>query len=99
MEKARGVYAIYDRVSETLIGNIYALMVLPHPAAAVRTFQDGLKDERSAIHQHPQDYDLVRLGFLNQDNKLVPEYTVVLEGSAWLATQIPRDKPELVKEA
>lgn len=95
--KERGIYAIYDKVAAALIGNIYCLMTISHPAAAVRTFQDGLTDPQTQLNKHPADFELVQLGFLNDKNELVNEYRVIMTGEAWLAAT--QAQPQLVKES
>lgn len=94
---AKGVYAIYDKIAGMLIGNVYALVIMPHPAAAVRLFQDGLQNPETALNKHPADYELVQLGFLSDKNELINEFRVILTGEAWLAAQ--NQQPSLVKEA
>lgn len=35
---------------------------------AMRIFVDTAKDERTMLHNHPEDFELYRLGELNKDN-------------------------------
>lgn len=93
-----GVYAIYDKIADAYVGNDHQLMVMKHPAAAVRLFQDVLKDERTNVNKHPEDYEMHRLGFL-EGNTLKPDFEVVLTGAAWLSVQPPVGQPQLVKES
>lgn len=55
-----GIYAIYDRVSNT-IGN---LMMAPALAAAIRTFTDIASKPDNLVGQHPEDFDLIQVGTL-----------------------------------
>lgn len=82
-----GIYAIYDKLAEDLIGGLHAHRAEP---AAIRMFTDVAGMEGSRIGMHPNDYTFVRLGWLEHKDgqfTIVPDYAVVLEGSAWAAVQ------------
>lgn len=79
-----GIYAILDNVAGQLIGG---LTCHKHEASAVRFFSDvaGMKD--SLIGKHPQDFNLLRLGYITHHNEIEPEHTLILAGSMWAAAQ------------
>lgn len=52
---------VYDRVAEAPTGPVIST---PTVGVAVRMFQDVVRDERSAMAQHPADYDLMQIGYL-----------------------------------
>lgn len=79
-----GVYAIHDKIAGQLTGGLYCHK---HDAAAVRFYSDVAAMKDSNIGRHPQDYDLVRLGYVTHHNELVPDHTLILEGSMWAAAQ------------
>lgn len=82
-----GIYAIYDKVAETIVGNLW---LYNHVAAAVRTFSDILSRDDTAQGQHPADYNLVELGVLVQDQGLIIAHdktNIVITGEAWLANR------------
>lgn len=95
-----GIYAIYDTVANELVGTV-KLHIHKHPAAAVRFFSDVAADKNTSIGQHPQDYNLLCLGYLTLENNIEPvkpDDQVVITGQAWLAAQAPAE-PKLVKES
>lgn len=82
-----GIYAIYDTVASQITGGLY---FYKHEAAAVRFFSDVATMDKSQVSQHTADYELVRLGYITEDNKtIVADYAVVLTGAKWLAAQAP----------
>lgn len=75
------IYAVYDNVAKALVGGLY---LHKHEAAAVRFFADVASDPQTLIAKHPQDFDLVRLGHIN-DLAIREDYCTVLKGSTWIA--------------
>lgn len=86
-----GIYAINDTVAGQLVGGLYAHK---HEAAAVRFFCDVAAGKESLVGKHPQDFDLIRLGFITHHNELAPDYALVLKGETWAAA----NGTELTKE-
>lgn len=80
----KGLYAIYDSKAEEVVGNV--IHILKHSAVAVRMFTDVMQNAKSIISQHPEDYDLVELGVLSDDEQTIeptaPENRIVLAGAA-----------------
>lgn len=89
-----GIYALLDLAAGHIVG---VLQIFRHEAAAVRFFSDLANMEQSMVRQHPEDFNLIRLGFLTLDNTLAPEYSVVITGRAWAAAQTDHT-PKLVRE-
>lgn len=83
------VYAILDKVADALTGG---LQLHKHEAAAVRVFVDIANDPQTTIAHHPEDFELVCLGQLNEDHTLtaMARPLVILTGAAWKAAQTPR---------
>lgn len=80
-----GIYAIFDTVAGQIIGG---LAFHKHEAAAIRFFSDVAVLENSQVGKHPADFELIRLGYIGQDNKtIVPDYSMVLSGAKWAAAQ------------
>lgn len=79
-----GIYAIIDKKTEDLIGG---LQLHKHPASAIRTFTDIGLDKQTLLNRHPEDFDLVKLGELTDQNQIQPDYNVIITGSAWAASQ------------
>lgn len=81
----RGIYAIYDNKAADIVS---ILQVHSHEAVAIRTFTDVALQEQSQIQRHPEDFDLIRLGFLNTGNDLgiTPGYQMVITGKTLIAT-------------
>lgn len=80
-----GIYAIFDTVAGQVLGGLY---FHKHEAAAIRFFSDVAMMDKSQVGQHPGDYELIRLGWIAQDNKtIVADYVMVLSGAKWAAAQ------------
>lgn len=97
--RTTNLYQIYDAVANTVIGPI---IVTYHPAAAVRQFTDLLRDPKTTLAAHPEDYELRYLGQQDESTGLVDGLTVpqaVLTGLQWKLSQERADSaPQLVTE-
>lgn len=96
------IYAIRDRIAGDLAG-YYPLVVFRTDQQAIRYFGDSLNAEKSALAAHPQDYELIQIGRVEDDGQLhaMPTPTIVITGTALLALMAPPDRSqlELLKEA
>lgn len=103
------IYAVLDVKAECIIGNVFTDKA---PASAIRTFGDLLKDTRTIVGMHPEDFNLICLGCLDANNNLrglgqatdsgvaIITHDLVITGRALYAAQNPEPSgPELVKEA
>lgn len=79
-----GLYAIVDKVAQDIAGPI---TFHKHPATAVRLFTDVISQEGTIVSKHPDDYELVRLGYLTHDHDLIPARETILTGAAWKASR------------
>lgn len=93
----RGIYAIRDRVAADLVGmHMYMLMTFRTSQEAARYFADAVNDTSSILNKHPADYELVKLGDINNDGTINKhDEIVVITGDALLAVQ----QPALVQDA
>lgn len=82
------IYTIRDTVAET----VGPLVVFAVDAAAVRLFTDNLADMQTQLSKHPDDFELVCCGTIDDDGQLTPEGDsygdggqprVVLTGRQW----------------
>lgn len=80
----KGIYAIFDNVADAIIGGLH---LHPHGAPAIRMFSDVALMPDSQIGRHPNDFDLLRLGQLNEDSTITPEKEVIMTGANWSAAQ------------
>lgn len=82
------IYAIRDRIAHDLAG-YFPLVVFRTDAQAVRYFGDSMAGEKSAIAAHPDDYELIECGKLDDDGTITgyPKPRVVITGSDLVATQ------------
>lgn len=55
------IYAVYDNVARARVGQ---LMIFNRDEPVVRIFSDALADKSLTLGQHPEDYDLVRIGMI-----------------------------------
>lgn len=79
------IYAILDVAADDIVQNV--LSISRHPAPMVRMFTDLLENKQGPIGQHPEDYALVRLGYINDEHELTTDYSVVITGKQWLTAQ------------
>lgn len=84
------IYAIIDTKADALIGG---LQLHAHEAAAVRTFGDVAADPQTMLARHPDDFELVCLGKLNDDHTItaMEQHLVIITGAAWKAAQSRED--------
>lgn len=81
------LYAVYDTVSQQLIGGI---IIEVADAPAIRAFHDALRMKDSLLAQHPEDYTLVNLAALDPAGYIVIGETqpqIVATGKAWRESQ------------
>lgn len=83
---SRSIFAVYDTVAETFIGQ---LILDRHAAPVTRMFHQLLGDKSTQLAAHPNDYNLLHVGYVEDSGQLWPiSPTIVATGSAWLsATQ------------
>lgn len=86
------IFAIYDHVADAIIGGLH---LHRHQASAIRMFGDIATLPDSSIGLHPEDFDLLLLGVLNDDHTITACKEIILAGAVWSAAQ----KPHLSKEA
>lgn len=79
----KGIYAIYDKVADDL----GPLTTHRHVASAIRMFSDVATNQQTMVGQHPHDYELRCLGYINSDHQIEPANDVVLTGENWVAAQ------------
>lgn len=105
------LYAIYDIKAQAIVGNIITLH--RSVASAIRMYSDALGNTQSEIGRHPEDYNLISLGEINDADPQIegslPHIDtwadgaeLVMTGSIWKANRDAADhagRPELVKEA
>lgn len=82
------IYAIRDTVAGDLVG-YFPLVVFRTDAQAVRYLGDSLVTEKSALAAHPNDYELITCGTIEEDGKIhaFQEPKVVVTGAALVASQ------------
>lgn len=81
------IYAIRDKVAEAF----GPLMTFPHDAPAIRAFSDVASDPQTQVGRHPDDFELMELGILDdQAAEIVSQAParVVITGSSWRAAQV-----------
>lgn len=86
MEPTQQLYVCFDRVSESVIGQV---MQFPHDAPAVRMFADALASD-GFLAKHPQDFELRCIGSVGMTScELVSLSSprLVLSGETWAQAQ------------
>lgn len=91
----KNLYAIRDRIAEELVGRaMYLLLCFRTDQEAARYFADAINDETSILHKHPSDYELLKLGTVNEHGYIKPhaEPSIVITGDALVALQAEQHK-------
>lgn len=98
------IYAIRDRIANELIGSsMYILFAFRTDQQAVRYFADCILDEKSILAKHPNDYELIQLGWFAENE--AQEYIearapkIIITGSALIAATTEHQPVQLVKES
>lgn len=93
-----GIYAIFDTVGGLYVGG---LQLHKHPAAASRVFDDLARDQQTIVGKHPEDFQLVHLGNLEENNAVAgfPIPFVILTGKQWAALNAGTDQNIGVRHA
>jgi hypothetical protein len=74
------VYAIRDKVAESIGQQVWLFKA---DAAAIRFFHDVLSDAKSYPANHPDDYELLSLGMLEDDGTFMGAPMVIFTGTQW----------------
>jgi len=74
------VYAIRDKVAESIGQQVWLFKA---DAAAIRFFHDVLSDAKSYPAQHPDDYELLSLGMLEDDGTFMGAPMAIFSGTQW----------------
>lgn len=77
-----GLYAIIDVIAQAIVQNI--ITISRHEAPMVRMFTDLLSG-KGPIADHPADYQLVRVGYIDDNHELTTctPFHVVLTGAQY----------------
>lgn len=88
------IYAIRDRIANDLAG-YYPLIVFRTDAQAVRYFTDSLTADKSALAAHPDDYELIMCGTVEDDGNIhsTPP-TIIITGASMRAMMEQQPKEE-----
>lgn len=86
------VYAIRDKVAESIGQQVWLFKA---DAAAIRFFHDVLSDPKSYPAQHPDDYELVSLGMLEDDGTFMGAPMVIFSGTQWKQAREAADAAKL----
>lgn len=92
----RRIYAIRDNVAGEITGmRMYTLMTFRTDQEAARYFADAVNDTSSILNKHPEDYELILCGDLDDGGTItaLQTPTFIVAGNTILATQ----QPALVK--
>jgi hypothetical protein len=86
------VYAIRDKVAESIGQQVWLFKA---DAAAIRFFHDVLSDAKSYPAQHPDDYELLSLGMLEDDGTFMGAPMVIFSGTQWKQAREAADAAKL----
>lgn len=71
--------AIIDNKADEIVGKY--IYIHKHMATAVRQFQDAADDKGSMLNKHTEDFDLWKLGELNEDNSINAAPELIMKGT------------------
>lgn len=86
----RHLLAIYDNKAQDLAGTPF---LVRHYAQGVRMFGDAARAPDSPVRAHVEDYDLICLAMIDDDNPtlVTPSYEVIITGEQWKNSQLERE--------
>lgn len=79
------IYTIIDNLANEMLGQI-PLQVFRHENQAKRMFITAARAADSFIGKNLQDFDLWRLGTIDNDNNITPDKEIVMSGKQLKAT-------------
>lgn len=99
MPTRRGLYSILDTKADELTQPL--IYMFSHEAAAIRWFSDICNLGKGIVAEHPQDHNLVRLGWVNHDETVADDYrrelendfATILTGKEWSRRQHSDEEP------
>lgn len=84
----RYITAIHDNKANDIVGTMFVLH-RAH-AAAIRMYSDAASNPQNEIGKHPEDYDLVCVGYIEDEErpeKITAAYEIILTGAQWVAAR------------
>lgn len=89
------LYAVRDRIANDLPGGAYAVTQFRTDAQAVRYFGDSINTEKTSLNAHPHDYELIKLGEIDEDGTItaLQTPTIIITGTALKELQQPPAEP------
>lgn len=89
------IYAIRDRIADDIAGNNHALVIFKSEPQAVRYFGDILAAKDTALSQHPNDYELIACGTIDDDGTIQHALSprIIITGTALTELQQPPAEP------
>jgi hypothetical protein len=79
------IIGIYDTLAMEIAG---PLMTYPAEPPAIRMFGDVASHPESQVGKHITDYQLVRLGYLEEDCTITPDRAIIITGAQWKMAQM-----------
>lgn len=97
----RALYGIFDKTAKEFLGGPFAFTLHRSEQSALRTFADIAAVPNSVIAQHPDDFIMKRVAYLDENtNELIPADDEIISGTIWAATRPqPADAPSNIKLA
>lgn len=86
----RIIVAIIDNKANDIVPQTM-VWIHKHSATAVRMYIDAVSDTRGQMFHHLEDYDLVQLGELDDNNLINPSYEIIMTGKAYKASIKPEE--------
>ncbi|WNK12984.1 MAG: nonstructural protein [Microvirus sp.] len=79
----KNLYTVRDNIAEQLVGGI---IMESNDAPAIRAFYDALRTKGSLLAEHPADFDLLKVGYIDtQDGELeATDILTIATGNGWL---------------
>lgn len=80
MKDQKMLYNLYS-IKDTKMG-FQQIFILPNNAAAIRWFGDACQNKESPYNKHPEDYQLFKVGTINEDTGELVSETAFLENAS-----------------
>lgn len=95
------LYGIFDRLAKELISTgMYMVFAFRTDQQAIRYFMDAILDEKSILAKHPSDYELIRLGIIDEAGNILPDANascIVITGDAVIAATTEHETHTVIR--
>lgn len=84
------IYTTYDRVAQACVGPMFTEH---RDESAIRIFSDAIQNDGNFVNQHPNDYEIRRIGTFNETTgEITPEHPETIVTGAQVLAKLEQDR-------